>query len=141
MKLILLPILAGLIAQFSKFFIKGNKTKFSWHNMTAYSGMPSGHSAMTIALATVIFLYEAFSPAFAVALIVAVVTIRDAVGLRRQIGQHGEIINDLVADLDEDDLLDAKYPHLAERIGHTRKQAIVGGIVGFLVSLIGYYIF
>ena len=121
--------------------IKGNKTRFSWRNLTVYSGMPSGHSALTVSLATIVFLFEGFSSAFAVSMILAILTIRDAVGLRRQIGKQGEIINDLVADLDEDDLLDAKYPQLAERIGHTRKQVLAGAIIGFLVSLIGYYIF
>jgi len=109
--------------------------------MIAYSGMPSGHSAITVALATIIFLEEGLSATFAVALVLAILTIRDAVGLRRQIGKQGEIINDLVSDLDEDDLLDTKYPHLAEKLGHSKKQVMVGAIIGLLVSWLGYYLF
>jgi acid phosphatase family membrane protein YuiD len=95
---------------------------------------------MTVSLATIIFLTEGLTAPFAVALVLAIITIRDAVGLRRYIGKQGEVINDLVADLDEDDFLDAKYPHLAERIGHTKKQAIVGAVIGLIVSLLGYYL-
>jgi len=140
MQYILLPLLATLLAQVSKFFIKSNHTKASWRNLVSYSGMPSGHSAMTVSLATIIFLTEGLTAPFAVALVLAIITIRDAVGLRRYIGKQGEVINDLVADLDEDDFLDAKYPHLAERIGHTKKQAIVGAVIGLIVSLLGYYL-
>lgn len=144
MKVLLLPLLAGLIAQVSKFFIKGNHLKFNfrqWGNMIAYSGMPSGHAAITVSLTTIIYLTEGLSATFATALVLTTLTIRDAIGLRRQIGKQGEIINDLVSDLDEDDLLDEKYPHLAEKIGHSRRQVMVGAIIGLLVSWIGYYIF
>lgn len=140
MQYLLLPLLAAVLAQGSKFFIKSNHTKASWKNLASYSGMPSGHSAITVSLATIIFLTEGLTAAFAVALVLTTLTIRDAVGLRRYIGKQGEVLNDLVADLDEDDYLDAKYPHLAEKIGHTKKQAIVGAIIGFTVSLIGYWL-
>lgn len=140
MQYLLLPLLAVMLAQVSKFFIKSNHTKASWKNIASYSGMPSGHSAMTVALTTIIFLNEGLSASFAVALVLTILTIRDAVGLRRYIGKQGEVLNDLVADLDEDDYLDAKYPHLAEKIGHTKKQVIVGSVIGFLVSLLGYYL-
>jgi len=140
MQYLLLPLLAGVLAQVSKFFIKSNHTKASWKNITSYSGMPSGHSAITVSLTTIIFLTEGLSSSFAVALVLTILTIRDAVGLRRYIGKQGEVLNDLVADLDEDDYLDAKYPHLAEKIGHTKKQAIVGALIGFLVSFLGYYL-
>jgi len=139
---IILPLVAGLITQVSKFFIKANRSRFTLRNIVAYSGMPSGHSAITASLATIIGLKDGLTtPAFAVALIMAFLTIRDAVGLRRYVGKQGEIINDLVENLDEDQLLDEKYPHLAERIGHTQKQALVGIIIGIIVSWLGYYLF
>ena len=45
-----------------------------------------------------------------------------------------------VKDLKDDELLDKNYPHLLEKIGHTPNQVIVGSIIGFLVSLIGYFL-
>ena len=127
---LLLPLAAALIAQCSKFFIKSNNTKFSFKNIVAYSGMPSGHAAMTVSLTAM----------FGLTFVIMVLTIRDAVGLRRYLGQQGAVINDLVQDLDEDKLLDDKYPHLREKIGHSSAQIAVGALIGFLVSLIGFYL-
>jgi len=139
--ILILPITAGLIAQLSKFFIKSNKQKFSLKNIISYSGMPSGHSAMVVSLATIVGLEEGLdSPLFAVTFIFAVIIIRDALGLRRYLGEHGRILNVLVKDLKEDELLDNAYPHLLEKIGHTPSQVIAGSIIGFLVSAIGFII-
>ncbi len=107
----------------------------------AYSGMPSGHAAMVISLATIMGLEQGWqSPLFAISVILAVIVIRDAVGIRQYLGQHGKILNILVKDLAEDRVLDEQYPHLLEHIGHTPLQALVGGSIGFLISFIGFYL-
>ena len=107
----------------------------------AYSGMPSGHSAIVISLATIVGFQEGLhSPLFAITIVFAVLTIRDAIGIRQYLGEHGKILNILVNDLKNDDVLEQKYPHLLERIGHTPMQVIAGSVLGFLVSLIGYLI-
>ena len=142
LKIIILPLSAAFIAQVAKFFIQTNKMQLSFKNLVAYSGMPSSHVAMVVSLATAIGLQEGWdSPLFGLAFIFAFLIIRDAIGLRQYLGRHGKILNTLVKDLREDELLDEKYPHLIEKIGHTPAQALVGGIIGILVSLIGYYFF
>jgi len=139
--ILILPLIAALIAQLSKFLIKSNKQKFSFKNIFTYSGMPSGHSAMVVSLATIVGLDEGLdSPLFAVTFIFAIIIIRDALGLRRYLGEHGKILNVLVKDLKDDELLDNAYPHLLEKIGHTPSQVIVGSIIGFLVSIIGFIV-
>jgi hypothetical protein len=144
MQYLILPLLAGIVAQVSKIFVKSNKEKFGLKNIVAYSGMPSGHSALVVSLATIVFLEQGWkSPLFAISFILAIIVIRDAVGLRRYLGQHGEVLNVLVEDLKEepDTQLDKSYPRLLERIGHTPLQAAVGSLIGFLISLIGFLIF
>ena len=139
-----LPLIAGLIAQIAKFFIRSNHEKFNLKNIVAYSGMPSGHSALVISLATIIALKDGWAtPLFAISFILAVVVIRDAVGLRRYLGEHGRTLNILVQDLKEepDAPLDQEYPELLERIGHTPAQVLVGALIGFIVSLVGFIIF
>lgn len=137
--ILLLPIISGVIAQAIKFFIKSNEQKFDFKHLLSYSGMPSGHGAMVISLATIIGLEEGLtSPLFAISAIIAIIVIRDAMGIRRYLGQHGKILNILVKDLKEDEVLDEHYPRLLERIGHTPAQILVGGIIGFLVSVIGF---
>ena len=138
---LILPLTAALIAQCSKFFIKSNKTRFSLRNIIAYSGMPSGHAAMTVSLTTIIALKLGFNdPLFGLSTILMILTVRDAVGLRRYLGQQGAVINELVQDLDEDKFLDDKYPHLREAIGHSLAQIAVGSLIGLAVSLICYFI-
>ena len=139
--ILLLPIISGFIAQTIKFFIKTNQQNFSFKKIAAYSGMPSGHSAMVVSLTAIAGLQEGFdSPIFAISLILAIIVIRDALGIRRYLGIHGKTLNILVKDLKEDKFLDEKYPHLLEKIGHTPAQVIVGGLIGLFVSLLGYYL-
>jgi acid phosphatase family membrane protein YuiD len=135
-----LPLLSGLIAQLLKAFIKSNHQKVGLKNVVAYSGMPSGHSALVISLATITGLKDGWtSPLFAISFILAIIIIRDAVGLRRYLGQHGKILNVLVKDLKDDEMLDKSYPHLLEQIGHTPLQVFVGSLIGFLISLVGFF--
>ena len=138
-QIIILPIISGLLAQFIKMFIRQNKLKVSLKNLSAYSGMPSGHSATVSSLATIIGLTQGFdSPLFAISAILATLIMRDAIGIRRYLGEHGRILNVLVKDLDEDKMLDEKYPRLLEKIGHTPWQVLVGALLGISISLIGY---
>jgi acid phosphatase family membrane protein YuiD len=141
-QILILPLSAGLISQLIKFFIKSNRLSVKFDSLFAYSGMPSGHTAITVALATIIGLKLGLSsPLFAISLVLAILVIRDAVGLRRYLGEHGKILNILVKDLKDDRVLDEHYPHLLERIGHSPAQVAAGGAIGLLVSLIGNYFF
>lgn len=141
-QILLLPIISGAIAQLIKLFITSDKQKFSAKNLLAYSGMPSGHSAMVISLATIIGLEDGWhSPVFALSIIFAIIVIRDALGIRQYLGQHGKTLNILVKDLKNDDVLDEKYPRLLEKIGHTPMQVLIGSLIGFIISFIGFYIF
>lgn len=134
--ILLAPLVAGFTAQVIKFIIRSNKQKFSFKNLLAYSGMPSGHTAMVVSLSVITGLENGFdSSLFAITVILAIIVIRDALGIRRYLGQHGRILNVLVDDLKEDEMLDEKYPHLLERIGHTPAQVLVGGILGLLISI------
>lgn len=134
-----IPLLAALVAQLAKFAIKSNRTKLTWRNLFAYSGMPSSHAATVISLTATIGMEIGFaSPTFGLAAIFAFITIRDAAGLRRQLGRQGKVINELTQDLDEDKLLDEQYPKLLEKIGHTPTQLLVGSLIGLIVALLGH---
>ena len=141
-QILLTPLVAGAIAQLSKLLIKSNKVKLDWRSISSYSGMPSSHAAITVSLTTTVSILEGFtSPLFAVCFIFTVLIIRDALGIRRYVGQHGEILNDLVKDLRKDKVtLEERYPRLIEKIGHTPAQIIVGALIGALISLAGYFI-
>jgi len=100
--------------------------------------MPSAHTAFVVSLTTVVGLHEGMdSAAFAISLIFSLLIIRDAIGLRQFLSQHGKAINMLIKDLPDE--MEAKYPaRLVERVGHTPLQAVVGGIIGLALALALY---
>ena len=122
-------------------FIKSFSHKVTWHDIFAYSDMPSGHTAVVVALVTIFGLKLGIdSPIFAAAFVFAMIVIVDAIGLRNYLGQHGKTLNVLVKDLREDEFLDRSYPKLLERIGHTPFQVIIGGLVGAITSVVIYWL-
>lgn len=141
MEILIAPLLAATVAQISKIFIKSNRQKLSWSVLWIYSGMPSGHAAITVSLTTIIGLEKGLDyPGFAIALVFTLLVLRDATGLRRQLGAHGSVLNDLVTDLKDDDVLDRRYPHLLERIGHTPVQIAVGSFIGLLIAVVSHLV-
>lgn len=139
---LLCPIIAFALAQGTKVFLRSLKHKITWHDLFAYSDMPSGHTAVVIGLVTIIGLQDGLSsPFFAISFVFATIVIVDAIGLRNYLGAHGKTLNILVKDLKEDEFLDRTYPKQLERIGHTPLQVLVGAIVGFLTSAIIWYLF
>ncbi len=135
------PIIAFILAQGTKVFLRSFKHRVTWRDLVAYSDMPSGHTAVVVALTSIIAFERGISaPEFAVAFVFMAITITDAIGLRNYLGQHGKTLNVLVKDLKEDEFLDNNYPKLLEQIGHTPLQVLIGALVGALTSLIGFLI-
>jgi hypothetical protein len=133
--------IAWLASQGTKLIIKSGRKRISWKDVLSYSDMPSSHTATVIGLATYIGLAEGTSsPIFATAIILAVIVITDAIGLRNYLGQHGKTLNVLVKDLKEDDFLDNRYPKQLEHIGHTPLQVLIGGLIGILVAIFTFLI-
>lgn len=137
---LLLPAISVIIVQIIKQFT--DKKSFDIKKFFSYSGMPSGHSAAVISLCTIIYLQEGItSPVLAASVVLTMIVITDAIGLRTYLGHHGQILNLLVKDLDEDKFLDEKYPKLLEKIGHTPLQVAIGAVIGFTISLSAWLIF
>lgn len=104
-------------------------------------GMPSAHSATVTALAISAGLNCGFdSPVFAVALIMAIVVMHDATGVRWETGKQAKIINEMIEwfnGLGNKVTLDDQ---LKELVGHTPLQVVCGAIVGGCVALIMHYV-
>ena len=93
--------------------------------------MPSSHTAFVVSLATIIYLEEGVSTAFAVSLVLALIVIRDAFGVRRTVGEEGQVISNILTKLKM-----KTTTHFS--VGHTPGQVLVGALVGFLVSVLIY---
>ncbi len=139
---LLVPISAWLIAQVLKTIINAIINKeFSVSRLFGDGGMPSGHSATVTALACVCGFSFGFDSAyFAIAGILAVIVMHDAVGVRRETGKQAvsiiaimDVINKYVTEKDKD----MKADKLKVMVGHTPLQVVCGAILGFLVAL-GY---
>lgn len=78
------------------------------------------------------------TPLFAVTAFVAAVFIRDAVGIRYALGFHGKVLNHLIETLPEK--VRTTFPkHLEDRLGHRPIEALVGGAVGLVLTLLFYW--
>jgi len=133
---IFIPLLAAVIGQIVKLIIYGIKGQFAWQDLNSYGGMPSTHSALVVSLCALVGYFEGWeSAAFAVALVLAVLTIRDAGGFRRTLGRHAQELNQIIHNLKADEA--GKYPHLKERLGHTPLEIFVGALIG-LITAVGY---
>jgi len=127
-------IFAGFGAQLAKMILYWFKHKsLSWHDLIVTGGMPSSHSAFVISLATIIFLQEGATAAFAISLVFAMVVIRDAFGVRRSVGNEGKAIEKLF----KAHKIKSKF-HYA--LGHTPKQVAVGSIIGFIVAILVHFL-
>ena len=130
---------AWFIAQFLKAFTGVFKLKkFSVLELLfGTGGMPSSHSASVSALAAACFIREGFgSPAFGISVVLAFIVMRDAMGMRRQVGEHAKVLNRLFKNLSES----LNDPTLAEKAleelaGHTPLQVLAGMFVGILVPI------
>lgn len=139
---IICPIVAFAIAQGTKIILRSLNHRITWHDIIAYSDMPSGHTAIVTSLVVITALKLGISsPIFATTFVLAAIVITDAVGLRNYLGQHGKTLNILVKDLKEDEFLDRSYPTQTEHIGHSPIQVVIGALVGILTSVIGYWWF
>ena len=100
-------------------------------------GMPSGHSATVCAVATsagIIYGLDSFP--FAISVIVAIIVMHDAMGVRLETGKQAAIINEIVRAFDElssGKLTDVK---LKEFVGHTPIQVLAGILLGIVNAVL-----
>lgn len=97
-------------------------------------GMPSSHSALVTALATSIAYMEGpDSPIFILALFYGILTIRDALGVRRSAGNQAQALNQLGEDLRL--MVDVRFKSVKEVHGHTTAEVSIGILLGFFIAL------
>lgn len=112
--------------------------KFVAERLIGSGGMPSSHSATVCAMTTAAcIIYKVDSFEFAVSLILALIVMYDAMGVRREAGIQAKLINEMMdafAEMGKNDLTPDEK--LKEFIGHTPLQVMAGAILGFLIALL-----
>ncbi len=101
-------------------------------------GMPSSHSAVVCGLATSsIVLYGWGSAYTAITLVLALVVMVDASGVRYETGKQAQIINKMIKELFSHEKNPEEFnTNLKELVGHTPFQVFVGAIFGIACSLL-----
>lgn len=136
--LFLIPILVGLVTQFSKrFFNHGWDSEMSEikSHLPHYGGMPSAHTAFAFSLLTVIAWEEGIgSSSFAIAVVLAVIILDDALRMRIFLGHHGQALRQLIEKLSVQE--QKTFPLLETKLGHRPIEAFVGALVGVILTSI-----
>ena len=130
-------ISAWFLAQFLKIFTGFFKEqKFSFKTLFfGTGGMPSSHTATVAALATACAIGEGFNSAvFAVSIVLAVIVMIDATGVRRETGKQSRALNIIIEEFfkADDNNFDTRFKEL---IGHTPLQVVCGFIKGVVAAL------
>lgn len=98
-------------------------------------GLPSSHSALVASLSTTVgFRNGISSDIFILSLCFFMVTIRDAVGVRRSNGIQARKINEIERLLAKKDIIE-NYKPIREVNGHTPMEVTIGCLLGFFIGL------
>lgn len=112
--------------------------KFLAERMVGSGGMPSSHAATVCALATATGIeYGGGSFEFAIAIILAIIVMHDARGVRLETGIQAKVLNEIIeifTAMGRSEL--SAHDKLKEFVGHTPLQVIVGGILGIIIGAI-----
>ena len=113
--------------------------KFQLERMWGDGGMPSAHSATVCAMVVATARCEGIDSAiFAVACVVAIITMHDAMGVRHETGEQAKLLNRMFAEwMDQESealpfLKNGKK--LKEMVGHTPIEVLTGAVLGILIG-------
>ena len=137
-KILVASFFGWLTAQVLKtlIYVLVNK-EFNSERLLGDGGMPSSHSATVMALVTSTAFYYSFNSfEFAIAGVMALIVMHDAMGVRRETGIQAKVINNMMEWFQE---LDSDIPaeeKLKEFVGHTPMQVFFGALLGIIVGLV-----
>jgi uncharacterized protein len=138
---VLLPLFVGFFAQFTKFLIHTFTKDFKLSYLNSYGGFPSAHTAFMTSVTTLAFLVEGMdSMLFSLAVVITAITVRDALGIRVLVSQHGFILNRIIKDARTKGALAEEYPLLNERLGHKIGEVLGGAVVGIGLTVLIYFV-
>lgn len=133
-KVLFIPLLVGMVVQIIKFAFYSIRHGWNFNYILTHGHMPSAHTAFIVSMLTAVGYYDGLkSPTFMVALALAVIVIDDAARLRVYMGDQGRYLNMLIRQLN---IQEDQFPRLKERVGHRVSEVIVGGVLGFVLTIL-----
>ena len=153
--ILVMAVVSWTISQLIKTFINLAKTKkFDFERLFGAGGWPSAHSSMVCTAAVTVGKTAGFSSnLFAVTCIFSLITMYDAMGVRRAAGMHAKEINKINRTLlsfeDVKKAMNTKnpietmaqtasdnYAVMKEYLGHSPFEVVSGAILGIIFGLI-----
>ena len=72
----------------------------------------------------------------AIALVVSLIVMYDATGVRRETGEQAKLLNLILKDFKLNEGKETKFRHFKELVGHTPIQVATGMILGILIPFL-----
>jgi len=139
-------LVSMLTAQLVKVLVVLMKSKrFDLHRLFSTGGMPSSHTAMVVGLAVSAGRVAGmYSPSFAVSVVLALVVMNDASGIRRAAGEQAKVINYMMKNWDEENQADKParqtpelfVKQLKELLGHKPIEVLAGALIGLVFGFV-----
>ncbi|MDF2634274.1 MAG: acid phosphatase/vanadium-dependent haloperoxidase related protein [Pelosinus sp.] len=132
-KYAVMPILAWFVAGTVKFIVNYIRFRKEAVQLIGNGGFPSTHTTVISSTVFFIGLSEGINvPIFSLGVAVLMVTIFDAMGIRRAVGKQATMINQYIVPQQTTQLL-------RERQGHTPIEVLGGLVVGFILAFLLYH--
>ena len=90
--------------------------------------MPSAHAAVVSAITSAVYIEQGASALFAITLIISIIFLRDALGLRMIVKKQSKILKKITP----------KASGLSESEGHKIPEVIIGIALGIIITLLIY---
>ena len=138
-EILTVSLLSWFVAQVLKtlinFILLG---KFQLERMWGDGGMPSAHSATVCAMVIATARSAGVgSSIFAVASVVAIITMHDAMGVRHETGEQAKVLNRMFTEWMDQGFEQFQLPHgkkLKEMVGHTPIEVVTGAALGIVLG-------
>ncbi|HWR40013.1 MAG TPA: divergent PAP2 family protein [Patescibacteria group bacterium] len=128
---IVMPLLAWLVAGSVKFVVNYCRFGRQAIGLVGNGGFPSTHTTVAAGTVGLIVLREGLqSPVVGLGIAFLLITVIDAMGLRRAVGRQASRINQLEKQAGRTDR------PLRERQGHTPLEVLGGAVLGMLLALL-----
>ena len=100
-------------------------------------GMPSSHSATVCALTTACFMQLGpGSPEFAISVMLSIIVMHDAMGVRRETGIQAKVLNEMMKLFEDMGSDMPPQEKLKEFVGHTPFQVLIGALLGISIAIV-----
>ena len=140
-RILITAIIGWFAAQVIKFFlVLLEEKKLNFERLVGSGGMPSSHSSFVTSTTTAVALTQGIgSAAFAVCVVMSLVVMYDASGVRRAAGKQAAILNKLVENFGKEKL-EVTGERLKELLGHSPLEVFAGAILGVIIGFIVHYL-